>query len=214
MEKKIAILNGQEVKEIKNPHASFEELLEGRSPNEIRVISSNGTTRIVDLEDKITDYLETRRIEMGGVPRNYKCLELELRQKVSFNEYCKKTSCLVVDRQIFELSKKKSRSVGKLNLLGETFYITEKSPNIEIEFDGGTLHELMTKNYFNYRGSMYELTDGVGEIELKGKQYKITNRKRGELATPELIHNQGMQGVKEYEIRYKETRTITITKKY
>lgn len=215
MEKCIAIVNGQTVKEIEKPSISFRELVGGNPVKEIKVLSEKGETRIANLEDKISDYLETRKVDVNGVPRRYNCLELELRQKLNFNDYCKNTSCLIIDRKIFELTKNQENSMGKLNLLGETFHITEKDPNIEIEFDKQTLQDLMARNYFNYRGSLYELNEGEGEIELRGKQYKICYKKRENQARLGTLGIHTMSGpIKEYEVKYREIREVTIRRHY
>ncbi|MFH0752793.1 MAG: hypothetical protein V1914_04340 [archaeon] len=222
MKKHIAILNGETVQEIENPNINFEELIERMGQNatqgtNINVLSENGKTKPANLKNKITDYFETRNLNVGGVPAKYNCLEIELKQKLDFWQYCKNTSCLIIDKQIFDINDKREKNIGKLKLFGETFYITEKNPNFEIEIDETTLHDLMVRNYFNYRGSLYELDKGKGEIELKGRNYTISNRKRGkrtELTNPEIFSALENPNIKSYEIRYKETKEIIIRRKY
>jgi len=220
MEKYIAILNPKNeaiVKEIDDPNIDFEQLARqiGATYNpEINVVTPEGDTRKADLSDKLADYFQTKTIEIDGMPRKYKCLELELKQNIDFWQYCKNTSCIIADRQIYDISGSMKNCIGKLTLLGQTFYIKEKSPNIEIEFDEGTLDKLMQADYFNYRGNMYELREGKGEIELKGKNYTIAQTKQEALATESIFNIPSERKPKETETTYRETREIIIRRTY
>ncbi len=220
--KNIAILNGETVKEVENPNLNFKELIQkmGKEPTpgtSLSILSEKGKPRPADLESRISDYFETRSVNMNGMPAKYNCLDIELKNKLDFWQYYKNKSCLIIDRQIYDISNKKEKSIGTLDLFSETFYITEKDPNVEIEIEGALLHDLMTRNYLNYRGSLYELDKGKGEIDLRGKNYKITDRKRGEenLANPEMLPRQDILSKLDasnmkYEYTYREIREITI----
>lgn len=221
MEKYIALLNPKSeavVKEIDDPNIDFEQLAKqiGATYNpEISVLTPEGNMQKADLSDKLADYFQTRTIEIEGMPRKYKCLELELRQKTDFWQYCKNTSCIIADRQVYDISSSMKGCLGKLTLFGQTFYIKEKDPSIKIEFDETTLDKLMQADYFNYRGNMYELQEGRGEIELKGRNYTITPTKQEALTPASNIFNpQSKRKPKETETTYKETREIIIRRTY
>lgn len=221
--KNIAILNGETVKEVENPNLNFRELIRkmGGDPTQglsLSVLSEKGKPKPADLESRISDYFETRSLNMNGMPAKYNCLEIELKHKLDFWQYYKNKNCLIINRQIFDISSKKEKSIGTLALFSETFYITEKDPHVEIEIEGALLHDLMTRNYLNYRGSLYELDKGEGEIEIRGESYKITDRKRGaenHLATPDILSRQDIlprldASNMKYEYTYREIREITI----
>lgn len=221
MEKYIAVLNpknGAVVKEIDDPNMDFGQLAReaGATHNpEIMVQTPEGEPRKAGLGEKLTDYFQTRTIDIDGLPRKYKCLELELKQKPDFWQYCKNTSCIIADKQVYEISKSMEGNIGKLALFGQTFYIKEKDPSVEIEIDEGTLDTLMRADYFNYRGNLYELQEGKGELELKGKNYRILPTRQENLATEGSIFKFSPEyKPKSIETVYKETRQIIIRRKY
>jgi len=221
MEKYIAVLNpknGAVVKEIDNPNMDFEQLARqiGATHNpEITVQTPEGETRKAGLSEKLADYFQTKTIDIDGLPRKYKCLELELKQKLDFWQYCKSTSCIIADKQIYEISKSMEESLGKLTIFGQTFYIKEKDPSMEIEIDERTLDTLMRADYFNYRGNLYELQEGKGELELKGKNYTILPTKQENPATDGSIFKFSPEyKPKSIETVYKETRQVTIRRTY
>ncbi len=242
MEKHVAILNNKAdalVREIKNPDANFAELIRqilrnpkaeekelaqrvnsyldsNESTPQVVLNYQNGQTRTAGLEDKVADYLETRTLEHDYTPRKYKCVELQLKQKIPFGQYCKNTSCIVVNREIYTVDRSKEQSVGTLKLFGDTFYIQEKDRDLEIEIPEELLSDLLRKNYFNYRGSLYELEETNGEIELKGKKYRITDRKMGAM---DLIPGQQLDldapaNPTSVEITYRQTSEVRIRRTY
>ncbi len=220
MEKHIAIINPKSdsiVKEINNPDVDFSQLVkehlgrDTRPEDQVSIISENGIAKAANLEDKISDYFETRNVEIEGVPRRYKCLEMEVKQKVDFWQYCKNTSCLIANKQIFEIRKTRENSIGDLRLFGETFYISEKSPSTEIIMDEEILGDLISMNYFNYRGNLYELDEEEGEIKLNGKHYRISNRKRGQAIKCESL---APKTKVTKEVIYKEMTKIIIRRTY
>lgn len=216
--KSIAILNGKEVKELKDRNLRLSEIIDNNAQN-INIISKDGSARQASLTDRVSDHFETREQEMGGAPQQYNCIELEYRKKMSFEEYCRSNICLIVDGQIYEISDSQEGKVGSLRLMGETFYVHEKGKETEIETDPKTLAELLRNNYLNHKGELYLLEDRPGEIILKNKQYKISERKTEEAKEPDIFsyltkeRHEIVPGM-EYEITYKETKEVTIRKKY
>lgn len=207
MEKHIVIINKEKIQEVEDLDLSFRELIGNKPVNEITVFSEKGDSKTASLEDRIGDYFETRRIDIGGTPKRYNCLELELKQNLKFDEYCKNNSCLIVDRKVYELSKNREKSKGHITLLGEKFYLKEKSQNTQLEISKEDFENLMFSNYFNHLGRFYAIEEGRGDIELNGKSYTITNSQ----PTTETMPTEKL---KKYEIRYRESREVIIRKVY